>query len=249
MELVSIITPSYNSARFIAETIESVLTQTYQNWELLITDDCSNDNTVSIVRKYCEKDPRIKLFVLEHNSGAAIARNNSIKQAKGKYIAFLDSDDIWLPQKLEKQIQFMESNNYAFSMTAYSLMDLEGKSKNKILYMPQSMSYAQYLRNTAIGCLTVVIDKEKTGAFEMPNIRTSQDMALWLVILKRGFKIYALNENLASYRLVPTSNSAKKMKAVKDVWRVYREFERLSFIYAAFNFCGYMFHAILKRIY
>ena len=146
------------------------------------------------------------------------------------------------------QIQFMESNNYAFSMTAYSLMDLDGKSKNKILYMPKSMSYAQYLRNTAIGCLTVVIDKEKTGAFETPNIRTSQDMALWLVILKRGFKIYALNENLASYRLVPTSNSAKKMKAIKDVWRVYRELERLSFIYAAFNFCGYMYHAVLKRL-
>lgn len=248
MELVSIITPSYNSARFIAETIESVMTQTYQNWEMLITDDCSSDGTVDIVKYYCKKDARIKLFVLERNSGAAIARNNSIKHAKGKYIAFLDSDDIWLPQKLEKQIRFMDSNNYAFSMTAYSLMDLDGKSRNKILYMPKSMSYAQYLRNTAIGCLTVVIDKEKTGAFEMPNIRTSQDMALWLVILKRGFKIYALNENLASYRLVPTSNSAKKMKAIKDVWRVYRELERLSFIYAAFNFCGYMFHAILKRI-
>lgn len=229
-------------------TIESVLAQSYSNWEMIITDDCSKDNSVDIIKSYIEKDSRIHLYVLEKNSGAAKARNNSLKYAKGKYIAFLDSDDTWMPEKLSRQISFMKSNDYAFSMTDYSLMSAEGIPLNKVLRMPHSMSYKQYLRNTAIGCLTVMIDKQKTGDFEMPDIRTSQDMALWLQILKRGFNVYALNENLAVYRLVPTSNSAKKYKAIKDVWRVYRDFEHLSIICSFYNFCGYAINAILKRL-
>ncbi len=246
--LVSIITPSYNSSGFIADTINSVLVQSYTNWELLITDDCSKDESVKIISGFVGRDERIKLSVLKKNSGAAAARNNSIGMAKGRYIAFIDSDDIWMPDKLEKQIAFMQNNGYAFSMTEYSLMDVNGKPLGKVMHMPKSMTYRQYLRNTAIGCLTVVIDREKTGDFRMPDIRTSQDMALWLDILKRGFKAYALNECLASYRLVPTSNSAKKLNAVKDVWRVYRQIEGLNIGYAAFNFCGYAFNAILKRL-
>lgn len=248
IELVSIITPSYNSAGFIADTINSVLAQSYTNWELLITDDCSKDESVKIISGFVGRDERIKLSVLKKNSGAAAARNNSLSMARGRYIAFLDSDDIWMPDKLEKQIAFMQNNGYAFSMTDYSLMDVNGKLLGRVMRMPKSMTYRQYLRNTAIGCLTVVIDREKTGDFRMPDIRTSQDMALWLDILKRGFKVYALNECLASYRLVPTSNSAKKWNAVKDVWRVYRRIEGLNIGYAAFNFCGYAINAVLKRL-
>lgn len=248
MELVSIITPSYNSSHYITETINSVLSQSYTNWELLITDDCSRDNTVEIIQQFAVSDSRIKLFVMERNLGAAAARNNSICRASGRYIAFLDSDDVWMPDKLEKQIAFMQSGGYAFSMTDYSLMDVDGRPLDKVMRMPESMTYRQYLRNTAIGCLTVVIDKEMTGDFRMPDIRTSQDMALWLDILKRGFKVYALKETLASYRLVPTSNSAKKWNAVKDVWRVYRQIEKLNIVYSVYNFCGYALHAVLKRL-
>lgn len=246
--MVSIITPSYNSERYIAETIESVLAQTYTNWELLITDDCSKDDTIKIVRRYAGKDPRIKLFALEKNVGAASARNVSLDNASGRYIAFLDSDDTWRPDKLRRQLEFMTENGYAFSCSDYSTMNHDGTPTGKTMKMPRSLSYRQYLRNTAIGCLTVVIDRQKTGDFRMPVIKTSHDMALWLLIMRRGFKAYALNEDLASYRLLSTSNSAKKWKAAKDVWRVYRQIENLGVIYSCFNFCGYAANAILKRI-
>ena len=246
MELVSIIMPAYNCERFIKESIDSVIAQTYSNWELLIVDDCSTDDTEAIVATY--NDPRIHYQRNTHNSGAAETRNNALRVAKGRYIAFLDSDDLWQSDKLEKQIAFMEQNNYAFTYSDYQIIHEDGSPLHKILHMPSSLTYHQYLRNTAIGCLTVVIDKEKTGYFEMPNIKSSHDMALWLLIMKRGFKAYALHECLASYRLVATSNTAKKWKAAQDVWRVYRDIEQLNIIYSAFCFCGYAIHAILKRL-
>ena len=246
MELVSIIMPAYNSARFIGEAINSVLAQTYTNWELLIVDDCSKDSTAEIVAAF--SDPRIHYQRNVNNMGAAETRNQALKRAQGRYIAFLDSDDLWEPEKLEKQIAFMEKNGYAFTFSDYRIMKENGTWTGKILHMPASLSYHQYLRNTAIGCLTVVIDRLKTGDFLMPNIKSSHDMALWLLIMKRGFRAYATPECLASYRLVSTSNTAKKYKAAQDVWRVYRNVEHLSICYSAFCFCGYAIHAILKRL-
>lgn len=246
MELVSIIMPAYNSARFIGESINSVLAQTYTNWELLIVDDCSKDSTAEIVAAF--SDPRIHYQRNVNNMGAAETRNQALKRAQGRYIAFLDSDDLWEPEKLKKQIAFMEKNGYAFTFSDYRIMKENGTWTGKILHMPASLSYHQYLRNTAIGCLTVVIDRLKTGDFLMPNIKSSHDMALWLLIMKRGFRAYATPECLASYRLVSTSNTAKKYKAAQDVWRVYRNVEHLSICYSAFCFCGYAIHAILKRL-
>ena len=246
MELVSIIMPAYNSARFIGESINSVLAQTYINWELLIVDDCSKDSTAEIVAAF--SDPRIHYQRNVNNMGAAETRNQALKRAQGRYIAFLDSDDLWEPEKLEKQIAFMEKNGYAFTFSDYRIMKENGTWTGKILHMPASLSYHQYLRNTAIGCLTVVIDRLKTGDFLMPNIKSSHDMALWLLIMKRGFRAYATPECLASYRLVSTSNTAKKYKAAQDVWRIYRNVEHLSICYSAFCFCGYAIHAILKRL-
>lgn len=246
MPTVSIIMPAYNSGQFIGESIRSVLAQTYKDWELLIADDCSTDNTASIVAAF--DDPRIHYQRNAHNMGAAQTRNNAIRQAKGRYIAFLDSDDLWTPDKLEKQIAFMETNGYAFTFADYQIINEDGSPQNKILHMPVSLSYHQYLRNTAIGCLTVVIDRQQTGDFLMPNIKSSHDMALWLLIMRRGFKAYAFPECVASYRLVSTSNTAKKWKAAQDVWRVYRDLEQLNLVYAAFCFCGYALHAVLKRI-
>jgi len=245
--LVSIVTPSYNSEKFIEECVNSVLSQSYENWELLIVDDCSKDNSKDIIARFSSKDRRIKSIFLEKNIGAAEARNVAIRKAKGKYIAFLDSDDMWLPQKLEKQIDFMKVNNYAFSFSAYERIEEGGKVLNEIATIPV-VNYDTYLKNTIIGCLTVIIDKEKVGEFKMPNIRSSHDMALWLLIMKRGFSAYGCNEVLSKYRVVSSSNTANKVKAAKDVWKVYRQVEKLSFIYSAWCFTNYVFNAFKKRI-
>ena len=238
--------PAYNSGRFIRESINSVLAQTYTDWELIIVDDCSKDDTKTIVASY--NDNRIHYLLNERNLGAAETRNRAIKLARGRYIAFLDSDDLWMPDKLEKQIAFMQANSYAFTFSSYQIINEDGSPQNKILKMPKSLSYHSYLKNTAIGCLTVVIDRQLTGDFLMPDIRSSHDMALWLLIMKRGFKAYSLPECLASYRIVSTSNTAKKWKAAKDVWRVYREIEHLNIIYSAYCFCCYAINAIIKRL-
>lgn len=246
--LVSIITPSYNASRFIEQTIQSVLAQTYQNWEMIIVDDGSKDHSVEIINRYAESDHRIKLIQNQTNKGAAETRNVAIRVAKGDYIAFLDSDDLWVPEKLEKQLHFMEKNGVAFSFSAYEVIQENGTSTHKIIAVPPQIDYEGYLRNTIIGCLTVVINRKTVGDFEMPNIKSSHDMALWLLIMKRGYKAYGLQENLAKYRLVATSNTAKKSKVAKDVWRVYRELEQLPLAKSIWCFIGYAFNAIKKRI-
>jgi teichuronic acid biosynthesis glycosyltransferase TuaG len=245
-KLVSIITPSYNSAKFIKQCIESVIAQTYTNWEMLIVDDYSADNSLQILKKY--NDKRIQLIELDKNVGASESRNVAIRKAKGKYIAFLDSDDLWEPQKLEKQISFMETEDIAFSFSTYQPMSDDESKLYSIIHAPKIVTYSSYLKKTIIGCLTVVIDREKTGGFEMPNIRSSHDMALWLLIMRRGFDAYGLDENLARYRIVSTSNTANKWRAAKDVWKVYRQFEKLSFFYSIWCFLNYAFNAIIKRI-
>ena len=247
-KLVSIITPSYNSSEFIEECVNSVISQTFINWEMIIVDDCSTDNSRERISKFSDKDERIKSIFLKENLGAAEARNVAIRESKGKYIAFLDSDDLWNSNKLERQIAFMKENEIAFSYSTYQFMSEDGKRLSNIIKAPKKMTYHSYLKNTIIGCLTVVIDREITGDFEMPNIHSSHDMALWLLIMRRGFSAYGLNENLAKYRVVSSSNTANKMKAAKEVWHVYRKVEKLSVIYSAICFLGYAFNAIKKRI-
>ena len=246
--LVSIITPSYNSSKFIEECINSVITQSFIDWEMIIVDDYSTDNSRDLILKFAKEDNRINPIFLDENVGAAAARNIAIKQSKGKYIAFLDSDDIWKSEKLEKQLSFMNEKDIAFSFTAYQSMSEDGKEYFNIIKVPEKMTYASYLRNTIIGCLTVIIDKEKTGDFQMPNIRSSHDMALWLLIMKRGFLAFGLDKNLAYYRVVSSSNTANKIRAVKEVWDVYRKVEKLNIIYSVYNFIGYAYNAIKKRM-
>ena len=246
--LVSVITPSYNSSKFIDECVNSVISQSYTNWELLIVDDCSDDCSKELLLDFERRDERIQVIFLDNNIGAANARNVAILKAKGKYIAFLDSDDSWDSQKLYKQISFMIKNEIAFSYTSYQSISENGLDIIRVINAPYKMSYNNYLKNTIIGCLTVVIDKEMVGDFEMPSIRSSHDMALWLLIMKRGFDAYGLNENLANYRIVSTSNSSSKLDAANDVWRVYRQFERLSFFYSTWCFLNYAFNAVIRRI-
>ena len=247
-DLISIITPCYNSSKFINECVNSVLLQSYCNWELLLVDDCSNDNSKELLLNIEKKDERIKVIFLDNNIGAANARNVAIQKAKGKYIAFLDSDDSWDSMKLEKQISFMVQNDIAFSFTSYQSISENGLDIISVIEAPYKMTYNNYLKNTIIGCLTVIIDREKVGDFEMPSIRSSHDMALWLLIMKRGFIAYGFNENLAKYRIVSSSNTSDKWAAAKDVWRVYRNLEKLSFFYSIWCFLNYAFNAIIKRI-
>ena len=245
---VTIITPCHNSSRFIEETIRSVQQQTFKDWEMVITDDMSKDNSVEIIEKYAAGDSRIKLIKLTKNVGAAEARNIGLRAAKGRYIAFLDSDDKWDPEKLEKQLAFMKEKDIAFSYSDYRVVNVDGTPTGRIIKALKVIGYRGYMANTLIGCLTVMIDKEKTGYFEMPIIRSSHDMALWLLIMRRGFKAYGLNKCMASYRLVPNSNTAGKWKAAKDVWKVYREIEKTAVIPSAFYFCSYAFNALMRRM-
>jgi len=246
--LVSIITPCYNSSKFIEECVNSVFSQTYQNWEMIIVDDLSKDNSREIIISLADKDKRIKRIFLENNVGAAEARNIAIRQSEGKYIAFLDSDDLWNSHKLEKQVDFMQKKDIAFSFSTYQFMSEDGKKLANIIKAPKKMTYHSYLKNTIIGCLTVIIDREKTGDFRMPDIRSSHDMALWLRLMKRGFFAYGLDENLAKYRVLSSSNTANKMKAAKEVWDVYRKVEELNIVYSVICFISYVFHAIKKRL-
>jgi len=246
---VSIITPAHNSAKYIADTIESVINQTYQNWEMIIIDDYSTDNSKDIINEYSKKDKRIVPIFLETNLGAAQARNSGLKIASGRYIAFLDSDDQWFQYKLEKQVKFMQDKNISFSFTSYEVINDDGSPAKKIIKAPKKINYNSYLRNTIIGCLTVIIDKSKTGDFLMPNIKSSHDMALWLSLLKKGHNAFGMDECLAKYRIVSDSNTANKWKAAKDVWKVYRNIEHLGIIYSLFCFLNYSINASVKRIY
>lgn len=213
--MISIVIPSYNASSFIKETIQSVQSQTYTNWEMIIIDDVSKDNTRELIKEEIKKDGRIQLIELQKNGGAAIARNIGINNAKGKYVAFLDSDDLWLPEKLEKQLEFMQNNDIAFSFTSYQIINQDGTLTDKVVHVPEKINYNGLLKNTIIGCLTVMLDIEKLGRVQMPNIRTRQDTATWLKILRQGHYAYGLDEVLSKYRKVENSISSKNLKWLK----------------------------------
>ncbi len=247
-DLVSIITPSYNSARFIGESVNSVLEQTYTNWELLIVDDASKDNSRELINNFTAKDNRISSFLLDKNLGVAAARNIAIEKSKGRYIAFLDSDDIWKKEKLAEQIAFMKAHNIGFSFSSYQPISEDGSQIFKSIKVPKKINYNAFLKNTIIGCLTVVLDKNKITELKMPNLRTSQDMALWLLIMRNGHQAYGIQKSLAYYRVVKTSNTSNKLKVIEGVWKIYRDQERLGYLRSSWCFLNYAFNAVKKRI-
>ncbi len=226
--LVSIIMPTYNCAQFIGKTIESVLTQTYVNWELIIIDDCSADNTKEIVSRYMATDGRIKYDQLEKNFGAAVARTTAMQRAQGSYMAFLDSDDLWYPQKLEKQVQFMENTGHAFTCTSYEQVNETGKPLGRIIKSIPKTSYNRLLLDCPVGNSTVMYNVEKMGKFIVPNIRKRNDDALWLTMLKKEPYIWGMPEVLMQYRIRKNSISSNKWQVVKYHWQLYREIEHLS---------------------
>lgn len=245
--LVSIVTPNYNSSKFIDETINSVLAQSYQDWEMLIVDDCSKDNSAETILNYSKKDNRIKLISLKENLGAAEARNIALKEAQGRFIAFCDSDDVWLPHKLERQIQFMLDNKIPISFTEYGVWSEDLSKEYYAIQVPKSVGYQQYLKNTIIGMSTAMIDKTMVETFMFYNIRTRQDTYLWITLLKRGLTAYGIQENLVKYRIRKKSISANKIKAAKRVWFLYYRLEKFSFTKTLYYFFWYGFNAIRKR--
>lgn len=232
--IVSIIVPAYNSECYIGRTIESVISQTYKFWEMIIVDDCSLDKTAEVILSYSLKDKRIKYKKLEVNSGAAVARNVAMSMATGQYIAFLDSDDVWLPDKLSAQIQFMQENNYKFTCTDYEQIDETGRCLGKIIHCREKADYNRVLLDCPIGNSTVMYDVTKMGKFEVPNIRKRNDDALWLKMLKSEKFIYGLNQVLVQYRVRHDSISANKFQLIKYHWVLYRKIEHLNIMRSIF---------------
>ncbi len=245
-DLISIIMPTYNCSKFIGKSIESVLNQTYPKWELIIVDDHSDDDTPIIAKEFQNKDERIKYFRLEKNSGAACARTKAMEEARGNYMAFLDSDDLWAKTKLEKQICFMKKNNINISCTSYEKIDENGKLLNKAVKAIPKVGYDRLLLDCPVGNSTVMYNAEKLGKFSVPNIRKRNDDALWLQMLKKEPYIYGYPKVLVRYRIRKNSISENKLSLIKYHWQLYRDIEHLSVIRSIFHICFWVLIKLFK---
>ncbi len=245
-ERVSVIMPVYNKERYLAEAVDSVCAQTVQDWELWLIDDRSTDRSLAIAEAYAAKDTRIRSVRMPVNGGAAAARNEGLSRAKGRYVAFLDADDLWLPQKLEKQLAFMREKGVGFLYTAITMMDENGAETRGKRPVRAVVDYRYLLSNTVIACSSVLIDRVHIGDFRMPPVRKGQDFATWLSILKKGHKAYGLDEALVRYRVAPGAISSNKAGALARTWHIYRDVEHLPFFSAAGYFFLYVLHAVRK---
>lgn len=245
--LVSIIMPSYNTGKYIEETINSVLNQTYTNWELIIVDDCSSDNTDEVIKLFL-KDERIVYLKNIKNSGAAISRNKAIKMANGEYIAFLDSDDVWNKNKLEKQIKFMEENNYYFTYTVYELIDGKSIILNKLIAGPKKITKIGMYNYCWPGCLTVMYNRKKIGLVQIEDLPKNNDYAIWLKIIKKS-NCYLLNECLAQYRIRAGSISRHgKLELIKYHYKLFRVGEYKGVMMSCILTIRNLFFGIIKKI-
>ena len=242
--------PCFNSSKYISKSIESVIQQTYENIELIIIDDCSTDNSLSIINDFISKDKRIKLIKLEKNSGAAIARNKGIEVANGKFIAFIDSDDYWLKDKLKIQVTFMIKHSYSFSFCNLTVFD---EVKNSY-YLPKEsnkisvISFNDLLFQNLIGTSSVLIDVSKLNKFEMPLMKSGQDYATWLLILKRGILAYGLRKNLVIYTKRKNSLSSNKFKSIKQVFYIHTKIIGLPLFLTIFNIILFIINTSIKKI-
>ena len=247
-DMVSIVVPVYNAEKFLKDTINSVLEQTYKNWELLLINDCSKDDSKKIAKSFLSD--KIKWIDMPKNGGAALTRNKGIEEAKGRFICFLDADDLWDKEKLEKQVKFMKEKDCAFSFTGYEFADEYGNPNGKKVYIPEKINYKQALKNTTIWTSTVMFDmnKLKKDNIYMPNVKRGQDTATWWKVLRNIDYACGLNEILSYYRRTNESLSANKIKALKRTWHLYRKVEKLNLIISSYNFLWYCFNAIKRRI-
>ena len=246
-ETVSVITPVYNVAKVIERTLDSMLMQGYKDLEIVLVDDCSKDNSAEIIAKYCEKYPNIVYHKQEKNGGAAVARNTALNLAKGRYVAFLDSDDQWCEGKLEKQLAFMKEKDAAICCTAMDCIEEEDKPLNSVREVREKITYKILLKNTMIATSTVLIDRNKTGNFQMPLRRGGQDYATWLMLMRNGTDCWGLNEVLSHYRVMSNSLSSNKWKSIKQVWQIQTHDEGINKMTAAINVCFFIANAFVKH--
>lgn len=252
--LVSIVVPMHNAKNYIKHTVQSVLDQTYENWELILVDDCSTDETLEVLENFVDTLPetqktKIRLIKLSDNVGAANTRNAGTKTAQGRYLCFLDADDLWLPTKLERQLSFMREKEVAFSFMNYEFGDADAARTGKVVNVPERILYRQALQNTTIFTSTVMFDIEKVGLANlmMPDIK-SEDSALWFRLLRTGMVAYGIPETLVIYRRPANSLSSNKVEAIKRIWNLYRKSEGLGFVYSCYNLCFWALRAVMRRI-
>lgn len=250
-ELVSIIVPVYNVEKYIEETMDCVTRQTYPDWELLLVDDSSPDSSAEKIENYIRRsgDARIRLLRQPSNMGAAKARNRGLAESLGRYIAYLDADDLWEPDKLERELAFMAEKDAAFAFTGYEFADENGKGLGRVVRVPETLTYKQALKNTTIFTTTVMFDTAKIdkSLLEMPDIK-SEDTALWWKVLRKGYVAYGLDENLVKYRRVGKSLSSNKLEAVRRIWNLYRRAEGMSVINSAWHCCFWAVRAVKRRV-
>ena len=244
---VSVIIPVYNVSSFIAQTIDSILGQSYKDVEIILIDDCSTDNSAEIISKYASLHSNIIYLRLEKNQGAAAARNKALSIAVGRYVAFLDSDDAWCEGKLEKQLAFMNKKEAAISCTAMDTMDKSGNLLGSVRKVNEKIDYNLLLHNTMIATSTVIIDRNKTGNFQMPNRRGGQDYATWLMLMRNGTICYGLDEVLSHYRVLSDSLSSNKLESIKQVWQIQTQDEGINKISALVNVIHFMANAFIKH--
>lgn len=245
--LVSIITPTYNSERYIAQTIRSVQEQTYPNWEMIIVDDCSSDKTESIIQEFIKDDSRISFYQLQKNSGAGVARNQAVDLAKGRYIAFLDSDDLWKPEKLQTQIDFLSSGNFPFSFSFYECIDENGAPLNLRVEAPKILKYWQLFFCNFVGNLTGVYDTHFFGKIPISNIRKRQDWMVWLTVLKKIKTAEPIPDSLAFYRVREGSISSSKWRLVQHNFTVYRQFHHFNVFVSLCCMVGFLFTQLIIK--
>ncbi len=239
--LVSIITPCFNSGNYISQAVQSVISQTHQNWEMLLVDDCSSDETFSIISNFASQDNRIKVFKLDKNSGAGVARNFAIQHASGNYIAFLDADDLWKPEKLEKQLDFMKVQNIPFTFSFYETIDEAGNLRNEILKTPSKIIYKQLYFCNWIGNLTGIYSVDFFGKIPISSIKKRQDWMMWLQIVKQIQAAIPVPESLAYYRIREDSISASKWNLIKYNFKVYRNFHQRNFFLACLDTMRFLY--------
>lgn len=248
-DMVSVIVPVYNAESFLKDTVNQVLKQTYTDWELILVDDCSKDSSRQIAEELSATDERILLLKKDRNEGAAMARNSGLDIAKGRYIAFLDADDIWHENRLEAEISYMRERNAGFVFSAYEFGDENAKGTGKIVHVPESLTYRKALSRTIIFTSTVLFDREKIPfeLIRMPNV-PSEDTATWWQVLRAGYTAYGLDRILAIYRRPAKSLSSNKLKAVSRIWNLYRVQEKLSVISSIYHLFLWAVRATLRRI-
>ncbi|MDQ6469961.1 glycosyltransferase family 2 protein [Flavobacterium sp. LHD-80] len=246
-DLVSILIPTYNTEKFIRETLQSVQNQSYSNWEMILVDDASTDQTVAIIEEFAQDDNRIKLFKLEKNSGNGFARNIALEKASGKYIAYLDADDLWFPEKLEKQIQFLKTNNLTFTFSFYDCIDDDGNNLKRRVETPVPLTYNQLFFCNYVGNLTAIYDADFFGKIKLESSQKRQDWRLWLTILKQIKTAEAIPESLAFYRIRKDSISSSKFKLIKHNFGVYREFHGYNLVFSVLLMMRFLFTQLIIK--